>query len=136
MKRILLPLLLLIFICAYAQETFKSERVTGHSTHIKGHNIDGVIFDDNYFKNVNDTLERKIKRFTPSIDDILLTEGILKADLKKNLNNANYKYILSHLKEYRRQYMGYYSKDGSRMIYINSFPADLDWADKKIKVES
>jgi hypothetical protein len=71
-----------------------------------------VIFDESYFQNPKDTVETELKRFTPSIEDIMLTESVLIAELKKNKKSTNYREILSRLKDYRRQYIGYYDKHG------------------------
>jgi hypothetical protein len=75
----------------------------------------------------------KIKRFTPTNDDIISTESLLRAQVNNKKNKGDRKYIFANLKRYRRQYIGYFNKNGDKVIYVNCFPVDEDWADKKVK---
>ena len=133
MKNLILPLFLFFVLSASAQKIIKFEKVTDHSTHIIGDDFEGIIFDDNYFQNPKDTTETKIKRVTPSNEDIFLTESILKDQARNTQHKGDKKYIFSNLKKYRRQYLGYFNKNGEKLIYVNCFPTDEDWALQKAK---
>ena len=88
--------------------------------------------NENYFQNPNDSAEVKIKRFTPSIQDILLAEKVLNTQVKSQ-KQVDAEYIFNHLSQYRRQYLGYLTKNEEKILYVNCFAVDEDWANKKIK---
>jgi hypothetical protein len=133
MKKLLLLLFLSFAIGTSAQRILKTEKVSEHSTYIKGNNFEGVAFSENYVQNPKDTAERKIKRFTPTNADIILTERVLKEKRTDTANKGDIKYIFNNLSKYHRQYIGYYNEKGEKMIYVNCFPVDDDWANEKIK---
>jgi len=133
MKKLILPLFLFFVSAVSAQKVIKSEKVTDHSMHIVGDDFEGIIFNDNYFQNPKDTSETKIKRFTPSSEDIFLTESILKEHAGNKQNKGDEECIFSNLKKYRRQYIGYFNDKGEKLIYVNCFPVNEDWAIQKAK---
>jgi hypothetical protein len=133
MKNLLLSLLIFFSSGLFAQKIIKTEKVTDHSTHILGDDFEGVIFHENYFQHPNDSSEIKIKRFTPSNEDILLLESVLKKQIKNKQYKGDKKYIFANLKEYKRQYIGYFNDKGEKLIYVNCFPIDEDWAMQKAK---
>ena len=134
MKNLILFVFLFLTSIAYGQKIIKVEEVTDHSSHIIGNNFEGIIFHEDYYEHADDTTERNIKRFTPSNEDIILTESVLKTEGKNKQNKGDRKYIFNNLEKYRRQYIGFFDKKGDKIIYINSFRVDDDWADKKIKI--
>jgi len=133
MKFTLLLYLIFIFSGASAQKIIRTEKVTDHSTHILGNDFEGIVFHDNYFQNPKDSVERKIKRFTPTTADIEATEQILHLQRKNKANKGDKDYIFRHLGGYRRQYIGYIDSTGDTMVYVNCFPKDEDWATEKAK---
>lgn len=133
MKRLLLPLLLLFGPFAFAQKVETTEIVTDYSTHIIGDDFEGVVFGSNYLQHPQDTAEIKIKRYTPSTEDVVLAESIIIKETLNRENTGDKKDILSNLKKYRRQYIGYFDANGKKCIYINCFPNDEDWATQKVK---
>jgi hypothetical protein len=130
-----LPFLLFIFFAslASAQRIIKSEEVTDHSIHIVGDEFEGIVFKENYYQRPGDTTEAKIKRYTPSNEDIILTEQLLKNQTKNKTYNGDKKYIFNNLKKYHRQYIGYFDQNGDKSIYVNCFPNDEEWALVKAK---
>ncbi len=119
MKKLLLPFLLFFASGLYAQKIIRTEKVTDHSIHIIGDNFDGVIFTKEY--NVGPFVEPNSTRFTPSINDIALIEKLLDRNLdtvggRSSQNVAIHK----NLKNYVRQYWGYITEKGEKIIYINA----------------
>jgi hypothetical protein len=136
MKKLLLPLFLFFAFGAFAQKIIRTEKVTDHSIHIIGVDFEGILFDENYVQNPTDSAERKIKRFTPSNDEILLTEEILRSEGKNIKNKGDRKYIFDNLKDYWRQYIGYFNDEGEKCIYVNCFPVKEEWAIQKAKKDN
>jgi len=76
-----------------------------------------------------------VRRWDPSEKDIQVLEDNLETFLsnksKQQPNNKNLLFVCSHLKEYIRQYAGYMSANGERMIYVNAlskqFTKLFDW---------
>lgn len=134
MKKLLLFPFLLFVTGIYAQKSLKIEKVTDHSSLVKGDNFEGIIFDKSYIQNPKDTAELIIKKFTPTDEDIILVEKVLTTKNNDNNNKGDIKYIFNNLRKYRRQYMGYYNGKGEKIIYVNCFPVEEDWANEKIKV--
>lgn len=135
MKKLLPILFLVITFKVYSQKVIREEEVTDHSMHVIGNDFEGIIFRENYHQRSGDTAELRIKKFTPSQEDVYAAEVFLRDQIKDKINQGDKKYIFSNLKKYRRQYLGYLNDKGEKIVYINCFPVDLDWADKKIKNE-
>ena len=133
MKKLLFILPLLLFLKVSAQKIKSIERLSDHSSYVKGNNFEGVIFSENYFQQSSDTAETKIKRFTPTVEDIILAERILIKKGNDTTNKGDILYIFNNLKKYHRQYIGYFNNKGERMIYVNCFQLDKDQLSEKIK---
>ena len=133
MKKLLFILPLLFVLKVSAQKIKNIEKLTDHSSYVKGNNFEGVIFSENYYQQSNDTAERKIKRFTPTAEDIILAEKILIKKKSDTSNKGDILSIFNNLKKYRRQYIGYFSDKGERMIYVNCFRLEKDQLSEKIK---
>lgn len=63
-------------------------------------------------------------RFTPTKEEILKAENVLKlklTEVNKNLENQyDTPIIHRNLKKYKRQYFGYINEKGEKILYINS----------------
>lgn len=130
MKKLILPLFLFFVSAVSAQKVIKSEKVTDHSMHIVGDSFEGVIFTKEY--NTGSLIDQKSKKFTPSIQEISLSEKLL----NQNLDTVKNKWTQSvaihgNLKKYLRQYFGYINEKGERIIYINAFWKDSNSAKDK-----
>lgn len=114
MKKYLL-IISILFLSTY----FALAQTTGQI--VEGKNYKGVIFLKDYKLRYNDT----VTRWTPTETDIQILELKLKkfmSDQKqKNLINqgGHYPIISKNLKRYIRQYAGYISPSGEKIIYVN-----------------
>lgn len=124
MKIIFLLFLTFTVLSASAQKIIRTEKVTDHSTHVIGSNFEGVLFTEefhaSYPHHKDDILTNKW--FTPSLDEIILIEAVLKAQLKNQTPEAKYndaRIVAGHLKKYYRQYVGFINRKGEKCIYIN-----------------
>ena len=100
MKKMLLPIILLLSWPIYAQKILRTEKVTDWSTHVIGDGFSGIVFSESYTdERVSLTPQngkiyangsymmfpdeiQKCKRFTPSEEDINATESALQSQLK------------------------------------------------------
>lgn len=107
-----LMFIVFIFSClaGYSQE----------SNLVKGKGYIGYSFNKSHF--VLMSIDNQKERYTPTKKDIMLAEKIL----KDNINNAlrEQKYFstsinLNTLKKYKRQYVGFITKKGDVVIWIN-----------------
>ena len=92
------------------------------STLVKGKDFTGYIFDENHF--VLLTIDNQFKRYTPSKEDVLLAESIIKNKLKclnVDLVNQGYKcpIIDKKTKKYMRQYVGFINNNNEKILWIN-----------------
>ncbi|HEY0054642.1 MAG TPA: hypothetical protein VGB63_04725 [Pedobacter sp.] len=116
--------LLLFFFHSQAQKISFSEKRTSQLTYIKGQNFEGVIFAKDFVFPFLDN-ESGDKRFTPSIFEIEMAEKLLNKDINfVNLLQTNQGYgrgpiIHKNLTKYARQYFGYYTPQGEKIIYIS-----------------
>ena len=97
--------------------------ISQNITIVENSNFTGAIFPAEY--NFLDSFLKDEKRFTPTEAEILDIEKKLRLQIRKlenqGLRKKNRKqYVAQHLKNYVRQYTGYYDQDGNRIIYINS----------------
>lgn len=89
---------------------------------IKGKGFKGYVFDKEHF--VLMTIDDQSKRYTPDKQDVFLVENLIKNRLKginTSLENQGGEYPLIHksLKKYVRQYVGFVTKGGERVIWVN-----------------
>ncbi len=122
MKLLIVPFLL-IGISAKAQKVIATEPISQFTTYVKGTNFEGVIFSKEYNMQFYQNTSAEL-RFTPSIEDIELVEGLLRKQLKKvnqGINQGKHvgPRIHKKLKKYQRQYIGFISENGERYIYLN-----------------
>lgn len=119
-----LLLLILPLTSLYAQKiSFSEERSSSH-TYIKGDNFEGVAFSKNF---VFPFLSHQSgeKRFTPSSADIEAAEKLLCKNLKgvselqPNHGGDNGPVIHENLTKYVRQYYGYFTDAGEKIVYIS-----------------
>jgi hypothetical protein len=131
MKRMLLPIILLLSSSVYAQKILRTEKVTDWSNHVTGDNFSGVVFSESYtdekvsmapqngkiyaigsYMMFPDEIQ-KCKRFTPSEDDINATKSALQSQLEsfnKKLPKINFvagPNVYKNLKKYSKQYFGF-----------------------------
>lgn len=97
---------------------------------------DGVIFHKDRIDGPNEWLTNP--HFTPSEEEILVFEKLLKGYIKRyNKNKETSKHILSPLVEQKRQYFGYI-QDKKRILLVRFIPKDeatnLDWQEKYVSV--
>lgn len=92
---------------------------------IRNNNSIGEVFKENFETNEIDKL---LKRFTPTIEEINQAENILKLNFKKSNKSKDGRFISRNLKDYKRQYLGYINSNGDKMLHV-SF--DLNKNNKK-----
>jgi hypothetical protein len=133
MKTLLSILFLLCAINLPAQKIIKTENVTDKSIHVFGDSFEGVIFTDKYEFRLG-IAKSNGKNFTPTENDILLVEKLLRKNLDtvKSFDNQN-KLIKRKLKHYWRQYFGYINEKGERIIAINGLWKNLDFTPNWLK---
>lgn len=123
MRKLLFLILIISTLNATAQKIVEVKQVTAHSIHIIGNTFEGIVFTKEfqagYPRYANDSI--KSIWFTPTSNQILLTENII----EKQLKGFRYPYskgIYKKLKKSYRQYVGFLNKDGNEIIYVNGFP--------------
>jgi len=87
----------------------------------KWKNVNGIILTKDYLM---PPTEEKISRFTPTKEDIIAAEIILKKNIKKMNSSRMNQFghcpvIHRHLKDYFRQYVGVINEKGEKVIHIN-----------------
>ena len=110
-----------------AQKIIKTKKVSDKSIHVFGNNFEGVIFTEKYSLRFA-IAESNGKNFTPTENDILIAEKLVRTGLDtiKNADNHNF-VVRSRLKHYWRQYFGYINDKGERIIIINALWKDPDF---------
>jgi hypothetical protein len=92
---------------------------------VKGPNYKGTIFTEKYpFQNLVIFDIDSTQRFTPSIEEIEIVEGLLRRQLKavnkRRPNQQSGKPVLHrNLPKYFRQYIGFINKKGDKTIHVN-----------------
>lgn len=109
---------------------------------VEGKKYKGIVFSRDFKLRSDDT----VSRWTPSSDEIDELEHKLGKFLKEKsktslLNQGNGCPIIhKKLRRYIRQYAGYISENGDKMIYVNSFWEEddkmfpLDWKNRLVQV--
>ncbi len=116
--------LLLFSFSTQAQKISFTEKRTSQLTYVKGDVFEGVIFAKDFVFPFHEN-ESGDKRFTPSATEIEKAEKILKRDIKfinllqPNQGLGNGPVIHKNLKKYARQYFGYYTPEGEKVVYIS-----------------
>lgn len=70
------------------------------------------------------SVENQAKRYTPSKEDVIQLEKLIKSDLKEvntSLNNQGGDNPIIHrcLKKYLRQYVGFINNNGEKIVWVN-----------------
>jgi len=104
-----------------------------HSYFVKGEDFKGFVFSKDHF--VFMSIEDQIKRYTPSKENIIQLEKLIKINLKEvntELINQGGDNPIIHkcLKKYLRQYVGFINKNGDKIIWVNFI-----WYNKTDKVK-
>lgn len=132
MSRLILVLCLItqFGLSAFAQKVIKVEKASEHSTYVKGDNFEGVIFDKDYRSKFFPVIDSMSKRFSPTVEEVLLLEKALSSQIKELNKHRNYQTrknaIDRHLNRYCRQYYGYIDLKGKKIIGVNSFIRDFE----------
>ena len=125
--------ILLIVVCIHCTAQQKADSVTiilGSDT------IVGVLYPDTmvkpYVKNVLFVVEKSNDYFTPTLDEAVVAENVLKANIlnkyrrlhrKDKKNSTNDRIVVdNHL--YFRQYVGYFYKGRRRILVVSSIKND------------
>jgi len=116
--------LLFITFQSQAQKISYSEKHNSSFTYVKGNDFEGVIFSKDFvFPFLNN--ESGDKRFTPSNEEIEIAEKLLNKNiesinaLQTNQGGGTGPVIHENLKQFVRQYFGYYTSSGEKIIYIS-----------------
>lgn len=101
---------------------FNSLYAQNLSYHIKDKGYEGYVFCSKY--NTGTLLFLQNSRFTPNEDEIAEIELLIKKQIKDlNSNKINQvkgcPILHKKLKNYKRQYLGYYDKNGNKVIWVN-----------------
>ena len=113
----------LLCLSGYSQE----------STLVKGNGYSGYAFNKEHF--VFMSIENQKERYTPTKEDIIQAEKIVKDSIDNYLKREK---IYTHsikqnkLKKYKRQYVGFITKNGDIVIYI-TFIKNVDNIDELSK---
>ena len=115
----------LLFICStQAQKISHTEKRNSQLTHVKGNDFEGVIFSKDFAFPFHKN-ESGDKRFTPTNEEIENAESILSKDistinaLQPNQGGDKGPVIHKNLKNYIRQYYGYFNHCGDKIIFIS-----------------
>jgi len=124
-KNLLAFLFIIVFTGLYAQI-----KDTTAAWHYKTDNYDCAIFPMAYTTDIVQTN----KRFTPGFPDIDKAEHALAEQLLQQRDTTKrLPDIYRHLKKYKRQYFGYTSKDGHKVLYMNLFWDDQTYVKNWLK---
>jgi hypothetical protein len=117
-------LLCVSFFQVQAQKVSFSEKRTSSLTYVKGNDFEGVVFSKDFvFPFLSN--ESGDKRFTPTNEEIEAAELLLLKEIKsvnalqKNQGGDCGPVIHDNLKQFARQYFGYYSSSGEKIVFIS-----------------
>lgn len=120
--------LMVLFVCSLcsvkAQKVSFSEARSSSHTYVKGDDFEGVVFSKDFVLPflANQPAD---KRFTPTAADIEAAEKLLVKDLKSvnasklNQGGGNGPVIHECLNRFVRQYYGYITDAGEKVVYIS-----------------
>jgi hypothetical protein len=115
---------ILIFIISFLFASCKSTpfvkiKENENAYLIRNNNSIGEVYKDNFETN---EIDKSLKRFTPTIEEINQVELILKKDfLNKIKSEIEGKFIRKNLNDYKRQYLGYIDSNGDKIVFISFF---------------
>jgi hypothetical protein len=107
-----------------AQKISFSEKRSSQHTHVKGSDFEGVVFSEQFMFPFLDH-QSGDRRFTPTISDIEKAELLLVKNIRA-VNSPRLKQggdfgpvIDQNLKSYIRQYYGYFTDRGEKIVFIS-----------------
>ena len=126
LKNLLFVALLLFAISAYSQHVVEYRQTSKYLTYVKGDSFEGAAISKDFVLPYIANIPKEF-RFTPTAQDIETVEAMLTNDLK--LANAGLvnqgknagPVIHENLPKYARQYYGYITLKGERIVLISNF---------------
>lgn len=111
-----------------------SQLLNAQSFYVEGKGYKGYVFDKDHF--VFMSIENQKERYTPRQIDISAVEQLLKDSIDyimKDQNDCSKQEINKHaIKKYRRQYVGFITKDNEIIIWINFLKKDRNFSNKDL----
>ena len=111
-----------------------SQFLNAQSSYVEGKGYKGYVFDKEHF--VFMSIENQKERYTPRQFDISMVEQLLKDSIDhimKNQNDCSKQAVNKHnIKKYRRQYVGFITKDNEIIIWINFLKKDRNFGNKDL----
>lgn len=111
-----------------------SQLLNAQSFYVEGKGYKGYAFDKDHF--VFMSIENQKERYTPRQIDISAVEQLLKDSIDyimKDQNDCSKQEINKHaIKKYRRQYVGFITKDNEIIIWINFLKKDRNFSNKDL----
>lgn len=111
-----------------------SQLLNAQSFYVEGKGYKGYAFDKDHF--VFMSIENQKERYTPRQIDISVVEQLLKDSIDyimKDQNDCSKQEINKHtIKKYRRQYVGFITKDNEIIIWINFLKKDRNFSNKDL----
>jgi hypothetical protein len=125
MRKLLLQVIILTLLTGCKTSIITFQTSDPQKIGVKAAKFRGTVFDSTYSNEklyVHDHIA--FRKFTPTKHEIAAAERILKNQIKtvneRKPNQLGHKqYIDQNLNKYFRQYVGYFNKDGHRVIRIN-----------------
>jgi hypothetical protein len=131
-----LSILILVLIAGCSTEIKTFSVSDPDKIGVKSDNIKGTIFKSSYPASKLDIRpEDSLKRFTPSQEDIQLSETLIKSQIaalnKNHINQFGQKeFIERNLNKYFRQYIGFINEKGDSVIHVNFYWNSYTLSDK------
>lgn len=111
-----------------------NQLLNAQSFYVEGKGYKGYGFDKDHF--VFMSIENQKERYTPRQIDISAVEQLLKDSIDyimKDQNDCSKQEINKHaIKKYRRQYVGFITKDNEIIIWINFLKKDQNFSNKDL----
>ncbi len=107
-----------------AQKVLCTEKRSSQHTYVKGDSFEGVLFSKDFTFPFLENQSGE-QRFTPTIEDVEKAEKLLFDNIKAEYKNhskhgASYgPSVDKRLHNYIRQYFGYYTDEGEKVIFIS-----------------
>ncbi|MXN92052.1 hypothetical protein GR160_12525 [Flavobacterium sp. Sd200] len=110
--------------------------VTDDATLVTGKGFKGYVFNEN--QEVFVSLSKGLKRYTPTYDDIIAAELIIKKSIAKvNSERMNQQYgcpvIHKKLRKYTRQYVGFINDKDEKELWVNFVWSSLSFSEQRYK---
>lgn len=124
-KIIVLAVFSLLSITAFAQKVMEYKQTSKYLAYIKGDTFEGASISKDFVLPFMPEMAKEL-RFTPSAQDIEAVELLLNTRLKEiNFRMVNQgkklgPVIHDNLAKYARQYFGYISPSGDRIVFVSN----------------